>query len=114
MESAETILAMLKEAGGLRAQQGEVAPAWPSAPQTFASGRPADTYDALRDGFEHAGANLVDSRFGWNIGMHAAAQGNVETLRMLLTVRGWAGTGGDGRSGWDPREHVRIPLTEET
>ena len=51
-------------------------PAWPDDP----------TYASLRPGFAAAGANLVDAQFGWNIGMHAAAQGKVETLRMLLSV----------------------------
>ena len=88
-------------------------------------------YDALRPGFAASGANLVDKHFGWNIGMHAAAQGKVETLRMLLNIRDWDGRdateravlgGGsaDSRgtalevSGWNPRDPVTSTLTEET
>jgi hypothetical protein len=44
------------------------------------------------DAFGHAraGVNHVDEVFGWTIGMHAAAQGKVETVQALLA--------------WDPRE----------
>ena len=46
-------------------------PSWPHDPIA------GPKYAALRPGFAASGVNLVDQQFGWNIGMHAAAQGKV-------------------------------------
>lgn len=90
-------------------------PAWPHDPIS------GPKYAALRPGFAACGANLVDQQFGWNIGMHAAAQGKVQTLRMLLGIRGWnnreqsvLSSTKPEVSGWHPREPAVHPLTDET
>jgi hypothetical protein len=53
--------------------------------------------------------------------MHAAAQGKVQTLRMLLGIRGWnnreqsvLSSTKPEVSGWNPREPAVHPLTDET